>query len=132
MAALYAAAFPAARPWTAAEFSTLLTPETGFLISAPKAFAIGRVVADEAELITLAVAPERRRHGLGGQLLSDFEAMAKTRGATRAFLEVAADNIPARALYHAANWCESGRRKGYYKRANRALIDALLLEKQLT
>ena len=102
------------------------------LVSRAQGFALGRVIGAEAELISLAVAPEARRAGLGRALLGAFATAAHARGATRAFLEVAADNKAALALYAAAGWRESGRRKGYYRRPDGARVDALLFETRLT
>lgn len=133
MAALYGAAFAQSRAWSAAEISGLLAQPTTFAIAAGAAgFALGRVVADEAELITLAVAPEMRRTGVGRGLLAGFEAAAKARGAVRALLEVAADNRAALGLYRADEWRESARRRGYYRRINGVHCDAIILAKALT
>jgi len=132
LATLYASCFPESRPWRAAEFAALLARPETVLQGHPKGFALGRVIAKEAELITLAVAPEARRAGLGRALLARFEAEAAKRGAQRAFLEVAQDNHAALGLYRSANWRESGRRKAYYRRKNAPATDALLLEINLT
>jgi ribosomal-protein-alanine N-acetyltransferase len=87
-------------------------------------------VAGEAELLTLAVAPPARRRGRGRALLAAFEQGARERGACEAFLEVAADNAPAVALYAGAGYSELGRRPGYYSRAAGA-VDALLMGRAL-
>ncbi len=129
MAALHAQAFPEARAWPEAEIASLIAPP-GFFVASEAGFAIGRVVAGEAELITIAVAPAQRGKGMGHALLSNFETKARTNGATRAFLEVAADNAPARALYAHAGWEEVGRRKGYYPRIG-GPVDALVLARDL-
>lgn len=92
---------------------------------------MGRVIADEAELLTLAVAPPARRQGLGRGLLAHFLDEARRRGATRAFLEVAADNGPACALYQAGGFAEDGRRRGYYRGPDGVVVDALLLSRAL-
>lgn len=135
MAALYARAFPDTRPWSAAEIAALIAAPTGFAIPAPTGFAptgfaIGRAIAGEAELLTIATDPDARRQGTGRALLAGFEAEAQSRAATTAFLEVAADNTAALALYRAAGWRETGRRKGYYPRPTGA-VDALTMAKPL-
>lgn len=133
LAALFAAAFPQSRAWSKTEFQDMLAQPAAFLVtSEDQGFAIGRVILDEAELITLAVSTKARRSGVGTALLAQFETTAKTRGATRGFLEVAADNSAALALYQTHEWRESARRRGYYKRANGPNCDALILEKCLT
>jgi len=132
LAGLHARAFKKARPWSEAEFAALLARPETILNGHDAGFALGRVVAGEAELLSLAVAPEARRQGLGRALLAHFEDEAATRGARRAFLEVAEDNGAARALYLAAGWRESGRRKAYYRRPDGPACDALIYEKELT
>jgi ribosomal-protein-alanine N-acetyltransferase len=119
------------RPWTEAEFADLLArPETHVSADA-NALALGRTVADEAELLTLATLPDARRRGHARRRLAAFEAEAVARGATVAFLEVAADNLPALALYLAAGYAEAGRRRGYYRRVQAPAADALVMRKPL-
>lgn len=130
MAALYARAFPKDRAWSAAEIAGLLAAPGGFAVSVAAGFAIGRALAGEAELITIAVDPEARRQGAGRTLLAGFEAGAADRGAKTAFLEVAADNVAARTLYAGAGWAETGRRRGYYARETGA-VDAVTMAKPL-
>jgi len=132
LAATHARAFAGqGRGWSAAEFAALLDSKLVFAAGAANAFALGRVVADEAELLTLATDPAARRRGLGRAALDAFEAGARARGAARGFLEVAEDNAPARALYAACLWRGAGRRAAYYPRAGGRAVDALILEKPL-
>ena len=119
------------RAWRAAEFADLLKTPHVILCHRTGAFALGRVIADEAELLTIATAPDMRKQGLARLLLQELEHAAARRGATRLFLEVAEDNHPARALYEGTEFAETGRRKGYYARQGKAPVDALLLEKPL-
>ncbi|SIQ23110.1 ribosomal-protein-alanine N-acetyltransferase [Paracoccus thiocyanatus] len=115
LAALHGRCFAAhPRPWTAAEFQALLAGPANFLLIRPQAFLLGRAIADEAELLTLAVAPEARRQGLASALLAEFAATSRARGARAAFLEVAADNAAALALYAGAGWEAVGKRRDYY------------------
>ena len=132
LAALHALCFRVPRPYTAQEFRDLLAQPGCFLITDPHGFALGRLVADEAELLTLAVDPDHRRAGHGTRLVIGFEAEARTRGASRAFLEVAACNRAARRLYEALGYAELGRRPGYYQPADRPPEDALILGKTLS
>ncbi len=131
LAALHAAAFTDQRPWSAVEFTTLLASPHVYLIAQPKGFALGRVILDEVELLTIATAPDARRQGIGRTLLAAFEAKALNRGARMAHLEVAADNRAARALYAAAGWEDAGRRPAYYPRHDAPPADALLMQKRL-
>lgn len=131
LAALHARSFTTPRPWSEAEFAGFLASPLCFLCSEPSGFALGRVIADEAELLTIAVDPHARRTGAGRRLLQAFEAEAQTRGATTAFLEVASDNAPARGLYASGGWAESGLRKGYYHAPDGARIDAVVMCRSL-
>lgn len=125
LADLHAAAFAA--PWDAAAFETLLGQAGVFAIDASQGFILIRSVADEAEILTLAVAPAARRQGLGARLVRDGAAAAAARGAARLFLEVADDNVAALALYAGAGFVEAGRRPGYYARPEGGRQDALIL-----
>lgn len=131
LAALHAACFTMPRPWEAGEIAALLADDHVFLCSAPAAFLLGRVILDEAEVLTLAVHPDHRRQGHARSLLDQFHARARARGAARAFLEVAAGNAPARGLYAAAGYLPVGRRPGYYHGAD-GRDDALILQRGLT
>lgn len=126
LAGLHAAAFTTPRPWTAAEFADLLAAPGTFLETTDNAFLLARTLAGETELLTLAVAPEARRQGRARALLARFDARA---AGTEAFLEVAADNAPAIALYGAAGWARAGTRPAYYRRPDGTRIDALVMRK---
>lgn len=128
LAALHAAAFPGDRGWTAGEIESLA--RAGLLIEAEDGFALFSRAADEAELLTIAVAPDARRKGRARALLTAGEIRLAGAGAARVFLEVAEDNAAARALYAAAGYREIARRPAYYRRAE-GKVDALLLEKVL-
>lgn len=127
LAALHARCFVLPRPWSEAEIAGILDARGAFLLRREAGFLIGRVIADEAELLTLAVAPEARRQGIAAALLREFAATARDRGAAGAFLEVASDNAAAHALYAGAGWRECGRRKSYYAPAIDALVMHLAL-----
>lgn len=131
LAALHAAAFVTPRPWGEAEFAALLAEPGVFLVAEEAGFALGRAVLDEAELLTIAVAPEARRQGLGHRLMTEWEVAAAARGARRALLEVAQDNTAARALYAARGFTPAGRRRGYYRHPDGHRVDALVLELHL-
>lgn len=130
LAALHARCFPFPghpRPWSADEFAGLLGNRLNFLLIRPGGFLLGRSVADEAELLTLAVAPEARRAGLGRALLAEFDQTSTARGAREAFLEVASVNAPAIALYASAGWERAGLRRDYYAPG----IDAIVMRRAL-
>ena len=88
-------------------------------------FSLLRAVADEAELLLIAVAPEAQRSGVGRALIDHFVSHARGRGATRLHLEVREGN-DAIGLYRAAGFEIGGRRRNYYRGAN-GEYDALTL-----
>ena len=125
LAGLHALAFSA--PWDAAAFEALLGQAGVLAIEVPEGFILIRSVADEAEILTLAVDPAARRQGLGTRLVREGALASAARGATRLFLEVADDNHAALALYARAGFTEAGRRRGYYARPEGGRQDALIL-----
>jgi [ribosomal protein S18]-alanine N-acetyltransferase len=92
-------------------------------------FALNRFLVDEAELLLLAVVPERRRQGVARALIEHSATSARSRGAHRLLLEVRADNS-AIDLYHQARFAEIGRRRDYY-RGPCGLRDAITLARPL-
>lgn len=127
LARLHAASFTAPRPWTEAELAGFLADPLCDLIALDGGFALIRTIAGEAELLTIAVDPTLRRRGLGRTLLDAALVRAKARGAEAIFLEVAADNVAAIALYEAAGFQRSGTRPGYYRQADGFRTDALTM-----
>lgn len=133
MARLHNSSFRVPRPWRTEEFADLLAQPAVFALQTGcDGFVLGRVVADEAELLTLAVAPGARRRGLGRNLLTAFENRASTRGAVRGILEVAVSNAAALALYRRCGWQECGRRPAYYRDPQGDAIDAVMMDRSLT
>ncbi|WP_338549249.1 GNAT family N-acetyltransferase [Roseovarius phycicola] len=118
------------RSWTASEFSELLQNRAVALIGDNRAFALGRLVADEAELLTLACDPICRRQGLARDRLDALLREVKAKGALRIFLEVASDNLAAISLYQKAEFVQIGRRKEYHDTPN-GRVDAIVMEKRL-
>lgn len=131
MANLHAGCFETPRPWNAGEFSELLQGNTVFLCERGAGFALGRAVAGEAELLTLAVKSDQRRRGNGTELLRAFEKAAEARSARNAFLEVSAENAGAMALYAANGYAESARRPNYYQAPDGRRLDAVVMTKSL-
>jgi ribosomal-protein-alanine N-acetyltransferase len=122
LALIHAQCFTLPPPWNAAAFEAFLKDPKAFLISEPQSFLLGRVTLDEAELLTLAVAPDFQGQGAGQRLLAQFLQTAQDLGAVTAFLEVAESNAPARHLYTKAGFAEVGRRKRYYGGHEDALV----------
>jgi ribosomal-protein-alanine N-acetyltransferase len=130
MAQCHARAFDGrGQVWSAREIADLLSSPHVFAVGNARCFAMGRVVAGEAELLTLACDPTHQGQGLGRACLTDFEAEAVARGAEAFFLEVAEDNIPAQALYLSAGYTDAARRKAYYPRQGADPVDALIRRK---
>jgi ribosomal-protein-alanine N-acetyltransferase len=119
-------------PWSAPAFAALLASPgvSAFGTGDGSGFILCRVVAEEAEILTLAVTPPLRRGGVAKALVEAGAQAAFDRGARSMFLEVAADNTPAIALYDGAGFTPVGRRVGYYRRPDGA-IDALVLRRDL-
>jgi len=93
-------------------------------------FSLARSVADEAELLLLAVVPARHRQGVGSMLLDDFMDRARGGGAARVHLEVR-DGNPAVEMYRSAGFSPVGRRRNYYHAADGRRYDALTLARRL-
>lgn len=129
-----------AEPWSPASMAEVLAmPGASGLIAVdggsvvpsagppgPAGFVLWRAAAGEAEILSIAVLPPWRRHGLGGLLLDAALGAARAEGADAMFLEVAADNSTAQALYTGRGFTRAGLRKGYY-----GGMDALVLTKTL-
>ncbi|GAB5438016.1 GNAT family N-acetyltransferase [Falsiruegeria mediterranea] len=131
MAATHKAAFTQSRPWSQTEFSDLLSNRFTFAVGDTRCFALIQVIAGEAELLTIATHPDHQRRGLAAQVMTTWHDMAFTKGAERAFLDVAADNGPAIALYQKRGYAPHGRRPGYYKRSAQESIDAIVMQRPL-
>ena len=119
--------------WTASQCAGLL-PLPGVWLTLARdegaviGFALARNVADEAELLLLAVRGSKQGLGVGKMLLDRFTEQARERGATRVHLEVREGN-QALSLYHRANFTLVGRRRNYYSGHAGQTWDALTLAK---
>jgi ribosomal-protein-alanine N-acetyltransferase len=123
-------------PWSAADIASLLESPGVFAMAARNGdalcgFILARAIAGEAEILTLAVDPERRRLGVARALLQAAIGAAQAAGAESLFLEVAADNAPAMALYAGAGFEPAGRRRGYYARPGVQPVDAIVLRRTI-
>ncbi len=132
LAQLHAAAFSASRAWSAEEFVRLLAHPRTFATGDANCFALIRTVLDEAEVLTIATCPTKRRRGHARKTLQAGEQQAKAQGAETVFLEVAEDNDAAIKLYTSCGYAMIGRRPGYYVPKDGAPIAALVLRKSLT
>ena len=124
LANLHKLCFPN-KPWSADDFADLKKSGCDIMAS-EHGFVVWRVVADEAEIITIGVHPDARRGGIADAMLMLVESDVKKRGGKKIFLEVAENNIPARALYEHNGYVQVGVRPKYYDGT-----DAILMEKIL-
>ncbi len=118
MALLHAQAFH--RGWSDGEFESLLTERNviahramvrGKLVG----FILSRLAADEAEILSVAVATRQRGRGLARDMLEMHMRRLAGAGCRTLFLEVDETNQPARRLYKSAGFREVGRRDSYYR-----------------
>ena len=124
LANLHAKCFPN-KPWSADDFADL--KKSGCeIIASQNGFIVWRAVADEAEIISIGVAPDARRAGIAAAMLGIMENELKKNGIKSIFLEVAEDNLPARQLYKNNGYNEIGIRPKYYDG-----IDAIMMKKDL-
>ncbi|MBO42316.1 MAG: hypothetical protein CMM28_01185 [Rhodospirillaceae bacterium] len=124
-------------PWPLASIKNLMAPTGCWALIAefandeilyPCGFALARAVGEEAELLSMGVIPEFRRRGVASSIMRALASQALHRGARAIFLEVGVDNFPAKHLYRMSGYVEVGRRENYYRRANRELVDALVMK----
>jgi tRNA threonylcarbamoyl adenosine modification protein YeaZ len=126
LAALHARAFRTPPPWSAADFAAFVADPLAFLlVEGDAGFLLGRAVAGEAELLTLAVAPEARRRGLGRRLVGGSSIRRGCAAPKPPFSRSAPKTPAAIALYDSAGFRLSGRRRGYYATSEGRRIDAL-------
>jgi [ribosomal protein S18]-alanine N-acetyltransferase len=132
--ALHATGF--AHPWSASEFETLLADASCLCVGVETkavlaGYLMSRIASDEAEILTVVVAPALRRFGCAQRLLLDHLARLAARGVINVFLEVDAENEAALALYLRNGFQEVGRRKAYYAKAGGVRGDALVMRRNL-
>lgn len=131
LAALHRRCFVLPPPWSEADFAGFLAdPHCHLSMRAEGtevlAFALFRRVLNEAELLTLATSPDARRKGYGRALLQEGLAAVRAAGAQVCYLEVAAENAAAVALYQKFGFQQAGLRRGYYRATGHPPMDALV------
>jgi ribosomal-protein-alanine N-acetyltransferase len=90
-------------------------------------YVLGWLAADQAEILSIAVDPDRRTRGVGRALLDHFVATMALHGASHLLLEVRASNGAAIALYEAKGLVRRGVRRSYYADGEDALTYRLEL-----
>ena len=134
IAALHAASFR--RGWSEQEVEGLLTDRhviahRAMVGSAMAGFIMSRLVEDEAEILSVAVAGQRRGRGLARNLLNLHLRRLAAFGARAVFLEVDEHNKAAIRLYDRAGFHEISRRPNYYPGPGGQAVAALVLRRDL-
>jgi ribosomal-protein-alanine N-acetyltransferase len=134
IAALHAASFR--RGWSEQEVEGLLTDRhviahRAMMGSTMAGFIMSRLVEDEAEILSVAVARPRRGRGLARNLLNLHLRRLAAFGARAVFLEVDEHNKAAIRLYDRAGFHEISRRPNYYPGAGGKAVAALVLRRDL-
>jgi [ribosomal protein S18]-alanine N-acetyltransferase len=125
------------RGWGEGEFESMLT-ERNTLVHRLKVgrklvgFAVSRMAADEAEILSIAVAAGYRGRGLSRNLLLTHLGHLAGHGVRTIFLEVEENNQPARRLYERAGFSVAGRRERYYRQPGGEQLNALLMRRDLS
>jgi [ribosomal protein S18]-alanine N-acetyltransferase len=125
------------RGWGEDEFERLLS-ERNTLVHRLRiggkivGFSVSRMGADEAEILSIAVAESHRGRGLSNGLLLTHLGHLAGRGIRKVFLEVEENNEPARRLYQRAGFAVVGRRERYYRQSGGEALDALLMRRDLS
>jgi ribosomal-protein-alanine N-acetyltransferase len=125
------------RGWGEGEFEVMLT-ERNTLVDRLRigrnvvGFAVSRMAADEAEILSIAVADSHRGRGLSRDLLLTHLGHLAARGVRTVFLEVEENNQPARRLYERARFSVTGRRERYYRQSGGEQLNALLMRRDLS
>jgi ribosomal-protein-alanine N-acetyltransferase len=135
LAKLHGASFH--RGWGEGEFEEMLSQRNTLvhrlrLGSKFIGFAVSRMAADEAEILSIAIAPGQRGRGLSRQLLLTHLGHLAGRGVRTVFLEVEENNQPARRLYDRAGFIVAGRRERYYREAGGEQLNALVMRRDLS
>lgn len=122
-------------PWTRGNFSDALKCSYRCMVEEIEqeivSYAVLMPVLDEAELLTIAVAKNQQRKGLGKAMLQAQVSWARTQNMRKIFLEVRVTNLSAIALYRSLGFVDIGKRHGYYPSAQ-GREDALLMACELT
>ncbi len=135
LARLHATAF--ARPWDAHEFERMLCERATqghalWRAGAMQGFVLSRKVADEAEILTVVLAPSARGGGLSHRLLREHLGHLALIGVAQVHLEVDEGNAAALRLYARHGFTKVGTRTGYYAQADGSRATALTMRADLT
>jgi [ribosomal protein S18]-alanine N-acetyltransferase len=135
LAQLHGASFH--RGWGEGEFEEMLR-ERNTLVHRLRqgrniiGFAVSRIAADEAEILSIAMEPRHRGRGLSRNLLLTHLGHLAGHGVRTVFLEVEENNQPARRLYQRTGFSVAGRRERYYKEPGGEPLNAVLMRRDLS
>jgi [ribosomal protein S18]-alanine N-acetyltransferase len=135
LAQLHGASFH--RGWGEGEFEVMLSERNTLVHRLRRGrkvvgFAVSRMAADEAELLSIAIDMAQRGRGLSRDLLLTHLGHLAGHGVRKVFLEVEENNRPARRLYDWAGFEVVGRRERYYQQAGGEQLNALLMRRDLS
>lgn len=125
------------RGWGKGEFEDMLASPNVLahrLLAARQTagFIISRMAADEAEILSVAIAANQRGRGLSRNLLNHHLGYLLGHGIQRVFLEVEENNAPAVNLYQRAGFRTVGKREQYYRGADGKKLNALVMQRDLS
>ncbi|MGH7583296.1 MAG: ribosomal protein S18-alanine N-acetyltransferase [Gemmatimonadales bacterium] len=120
-------------PWSVAQLRNALAGPSAVALVAEQestivGYVLGRVVVDQAEVLSIATMPDRRRLGIGRRLLDAMLGELARHGAHSVWLEVRESNLAARKLYQDSGFVADGIRRDYYRQP---VEDALVLRRPL-
>ena len=135
LAQLHGASFH--RGWGEGEFESMMAERNTLLHRLRRGrqvigFAVSRMAADEAEILSIAIDESERGRGLSRNLLMTHLGHLAGRGVRTIFLEVEENNKPARRLYEWAGFGVVGRRERYYQQPGGEQLNALLMRRDLS
>jgi ribosomal-protein-alanine N-acetyltransferase len=123
---------PEAAPWSADDFQLALQRNLCLRVAEESGIVCGliifRIMADEAEILNLAVDSNSRRRGIGSRLISESITACKAAGVKSIYLEVRYSNEAARSFYSRMGFMGAGQRRQYYRQP---IEDALVLRRTL-
>jgi ribosomal-protein-alanine N-acetyltransferase len=134
LAALHAKALPPG--WPAADFAASCNNANRIVLKAAAGapmlgLAVLQFAADEAEILSIAVAEEARRRGIGSSILKASIAACRQRLVSYIYLEAAEDNAAALNLYGKFGFSTIASRKNYYEAKGAAPVTALIMRLDL-
>ena len=124
------------RGWSVPECENLIADATCFGVGAQLpgeknlcGFLLCRIAADEAEILSIAVAHHARQRGIAKAMLARGIAGLGVERVRSLFLEVEAENVPALKLYRHFGFEEVGRRPAYYRKADGSTAEAIVMRR---